>query len=182
MSTALKVIGWAVYRLVVCILLGYGMASITALCAAGLATASYGDLDRALMELPKSPYFERAMLGVMGAYSSAFAAGLVCGLASLPVAGRAFRSFVYRVVLPGGLAAAAAGAACGIWIGANLQRTDEPPLSVLIRFGIAAGALGPLGIWLVGKAIRAWHGRSSFACPDRSETDVRNASIESSEQ
>jgi len=142
----------AVYRFIVCCLLGVAVALLAALVAAGFAVAYYGGVLQALNDgMPG------VMLAYAGAMMASLLAGFVCGLACLRLAHGAFRGVLLRAVFPGCLLSALSGAVGGAMAGTLYDPSiprDESYIEVHMWVTLACGFIGPLIAWLANRALR----------------------------
>jgi hypothetical protein len=163
MRTLLARVGLAIYRLVVCCLVGLAAALIAAMIAAILAVVLYGGLEKAL-DL-KSQEVPVGMFAYTDAALAALVAGATCGLACLRVPQVAFRGVLLRVVVPGCLLSALCGAIGGATVGAVVSLfgpnnvPDELFIQGLFGAALASGLFGPVIVWSVNKALRGHNGR-----------------------
>jgi hypothetical protein len=162
-STLLARVGLAIYRLVVCCLVGFAAALIAAMIAAILAVVLFGGIEKAL-DL-KSQEVPVGMFAYVDAALAALLAGATCGLGCLRVPHVAFRSVLLRVVVPGCLLSALCGAIGGATVGAVLSLlgpTNVPHevfTQALFWAALASGLFGPVIAWSVSRALRGDNSR-----------------------
>jgi hypothetical protein len=163
MSTLLTKFGLAIYRLIVCCMVGFAAALIAAMIAAILAMMLYGGIEKAL-DL-KSHEVPVGMFAYVDAALAALVAGATCGLACLRVPHVAFRGVLLRVVVPGCLLSALCGAIGGATVGAVVSLlgpnnvSDEFFTQALFGAALASGLFGPVIAWSVNRALRGHNGR-----------------------
>jgi hypothetical protein len=158
MSTLPARVGLAIYRLVVCGLVGFAAALIAATIAAILAVVLYGGIEKAL-DL-NSPGMPVGFFAYVDAVIAALLGGATCGLACLRVPHVAFRGVLLRVVVPGCLVSALCGAIAGATIGTVASLSDPRDVSgealtvALFWAGLACGLIGPLIAWSAKGVLR----------------------------
>src|SRR5437868_12271030 len=120
MKDTAPAIGRGLYRFVVCGLVGFAVALLSALIAAVVAAVFLGGIQAALDF--DSPGMPSTLLAYSGAAAAATLAGLVCGLVCVMTPHPSFRRALLRVVSPGCSLSAVGGATCGLLAGSLFDR------------------------------------------------------------
>jgi hypothetical protein len=149
-SAVLRTIGRVLFLAVI----GYLLVMIVSLLATALLAVCFGGLERGLEQLPKSRYFEPAVLGYFAAVCAAGIGFLAGGLLRITASKTDFYRAVWTKVLLVAAVAAAVATAGGIGVGfSGLSRE----LSTLLAFGtgIWVGIVFPLVVWVAPQFYRS---------------------------
>ncbi len=144
------------FRIGVCLLLGWLMASVIIVVGIVVAVVWFGDFDRALTELPKTKAFSPALMGLITSYLAGGIGALIGGLTCLRKVGRTFLTSLYGDVIPGSFISAFLGASVGILIGTVLlteigtdrhqSSNSDAFFSAVFLLAALCGAVGQLMI------------------------------------
>jgi hypothetical protein len=137
------------YRIVICCLLGWMMASIVIGLGIGVSILWFGDFDSALAKASI-----RAIAGLIASYLGAGLGAVIGGLSRIRKPKDAFRKAIYSEVIPGSIIAACIGAVLGAFVG--LQPNDvngDAAIRMIFLSAVIAAITGFAIVWTIGVSL-----------------------------
>lgn len=135
------------------VVFGYLLATIVSLLAIALLAVCFGGLEMGLEQLPKSRYFQPAVLGYFAAICAAGIGFLMGGLLRISANKKDFYRTVWSKLLPVAIVAAVVATAGGVGVGFSGVSRE---LSIRLAFGtgIWIGIVFPMVAWLAPRFYR----------------------------
>jgi hypothetical protein len=123
---------------------GWALSSTIAALFIIAGIAAYGDLDTALQQLPKTPWFGPVIYGYFAAVVGAAVCPIVSCLPELPAPSATFQKAARRSIFPHG---AAAAVIAGVWGGsAEFWLGRSQAVTWALGCGVVVGLLYPVAV------------------------------------
>lgn len=149
-----------VYRIVICCLLGWMMASVIIGLGIGVSILWFGDFDSALAKVPF-----QAIAGLIASYLGAGLGAVIGGLIRIRKPRDSFRKAIYREVIPGSIIASFIGAALGILVAQQPKKIDiDTEMQMILLSGVFAALAGFALVWTMGVLVSWVRLRRSPPC------------------